>query len=73
MCKFGTSCKYHHPQQEMGSLSPVSLNFYGYPLRQVRALLPFVRFVCLYVIVRVRGHALIRLYMSRGKRSALII
>ncbi|XP_058000976.1 zinc finger CCCH domain-containing protein 34 isoform X2 [Hevea brasiliensis] len=34
MCKFGASCKYHHPKQGGGSVSPVSLNYYGYPLRQ---------------------------------------
>lgn len=34
-CKFGTSCKYHHPKQGGGSVIPVSLNYYGYPLRPV--------------------------------------
>ncbi|XP_057771996.1 zinc finger CCCH domain-containing protein 34 isoform X1 [Salvia miltiorrhiza] len=33
MCKFGGSCKYHHPKQGVGSSAPVALNFYGYPLR----------------------------------------
>ncbi|XP_022741067.1 zinc finger CCCH domain-containing protein 58-like isoform X2 [Durio zibethinus] len=32
-CKFGASCKYHHPKQGGGSVSPMSLNYYGYPLR----------------------------------------
>ncbi|XVE65650.1 hypothetical protein DITRI_Ditri08aG0017000 [Diplodiscus trichospermus] len=32
-CKFGASCKYHHPKQGGGSFSPVPLNYYGYPLR----------------------------------------
>lgn len=35
MCKFGASCKYHHPKHGAGSSSPITLNFYGYPLRQV--------------------------------------
>lgn len=34
-CKFGASCKYHHPKQGGGSVSPVHLNYYGYPLRPV--------------------------------------
>lgn len=34
-CKFGASCKFHHPRQGGGSISSVSLNYYGYPLRQV--------------------------------------
>ncbi|XP_073028768.1 zinc finger CCCH domain-containing protein 32-like isoform X2 [Primulina eburnea] len=33
MCKFGASCKYHHPNHGVGSSGPVTLNFYGYPLR----------------------------------------
>ncbi|KAF5736961.1 zinc finger CCCH domain-containing protein 34-like [Tripterygium wilfordii] len=32
-CKFGASCKYHHPRQGAGAVSPVSLNYYGYPMR----------------------------------------
>lgn len=35
-CKFGVSCKFHHPKQGIGSAVPVALNFYGYPLRPVR-------------------------------------
>lgn len=31
MCKFGSSCKYHHPRQ--GGASHVSVNYLGYPLR----------------------------------------
>lgn len=34
-CKFGVSCKYHHPKQGGGSVSSVLLNYYGYPLRPV--------------------------------------
>lgn len=35
-CKFGASCKYHHPKQTGATdASPVSLNYYGYPLRPV--------------------------------------
>ncbi|KAK6117356.1 hypothetical protein DH2020_048874 [Rehmannia glutinosa] len=33
MCKFGASCKYHHPKHGIGSSAPVTLNIYGYPLR----------------------------------------
>ncbi|RDY14286.1 Zinc finger CCCH domain-containing protein 58, partial [Mucuna pruriens] len=32
-CKFGLSCKYHHPRQAGGTATPVALNYYGYPLR----------------------------------------
>ncbi|GFZ21831.1 zinc finger C-x8-C-x5-C-x3-H type family protein [Actinidia rufa] len=32
-CKFGASCKYHHPRQGGGSAIPVALNYSGYPLR----------------------------------------
>ncbi|KAG9143100.1 hypothetical protein Leryth_006360 [Lithospermum erythrorhizon] len=32
-CKFGVSCKYHHPKHGGGSAAPVNLNIYGYPLR----------------------------------------
>lgn len=34
-CKFGSSCKYHHPRLAGGAATPVSLNYYGYPLRPV--------------------------------------
>lgn len=34
-CKFGASCKYHHPRQAAGSATPVPLNYYGYPMRVV--------------------------------------
>ncbi|KAK6786897.1 hypothetical protein RDI58_015422 [Solanum bulbocastanum] len=33
MCKFGASCKYHHPRHGGESPSLVILNIYGYPLR----------------------------------------
>ncbi|XP_044487228.1 zinc finger CCCH domain-containing protein 58-like isoform X2 [Mangifera indica] len=32
-CKFGSSCKYDHPRQGAGSVTHVTLNYYGYPLR----------------------------------------
>ncbi|XP_038682566.1 zinc finger CCCH domain-containing protein 32-like isoform X1 [Tripterygium wilfordii] len=32
-CKFGASCKFHHPKHAGGSMSHVPLNTYGYPLR----------------------------------------
>ncbi|KAF2314960.1 hypothetical protein GH714_037336 [Hevea brasiliensis] len=32
-CKFGASCKFHHPKHGGGSLSHVPLNTHGYPLR----------------------------------------
>ncbi|CAJ1969091.1 unnamed protein product [Sphenostylis stenocarpa] len=32
-CKFGASCKFHHPKNGGGYLSQASLNTYGYPLR----------------------------------------
>lgn len=46
-CKFGASCKYHHPRQGGGSVAPVSLNFYGFPLRQVFV---FPYFMCILSI-----------------------
>ncbi|XP_016470541.1 zinc finger CCCH domain-containing protein 32 isoform X2 [Nicotiana tabacum] len=33
MCKFGASCKYHHPRQGGGSPALMTHNIYGYPLR----------------------------------------
>ncbi|PIM98273.1 hypothetical protein CDL12_29248 [Handroanthus impetiginosus] len=36
ICKFGASCKYHHPKHGVGSSAPVTLNVCGYPLRLVR-------------------------------------
>ncbi|KAL8490664.1 hypothetical protein ACS0TY_022607 [Phlomoides rotata] len=33
MCKFGASCKYHHPKHGLGSSAAISVNVYGYPLR----------------------------------------
>jgi hypothetical protein len=41
-CKFGASCKYHHPRQAAGTTAPVSLNCYGYPLRVVCTLYHFI-------------------------------
>lgn len=38
-CKFGASCKFHHPKHSGGSMSHVPLNIYGYPLRPVWILL----------------------------------
>ncbi|KAK1356956.1 Zinc finger CCCH domain-containing protein 32 [Heracleum sosnowskyi] len=32
-CKFGATCKFHHPRNGGGSLSNVPVNVYGYPLR----------------------------------------
>ena len=34
-CKFGASCKYHHPRQRGGDSVTVSLNYMGFPLRPV--------------------------------------
>jgi len=34
-CKFGASCKFHHPKNGGGYLSQAPLNVYGYPLRPV--------------------------------------
>lgn len=40
-CKFGASCKYHHPRQGGGGgggdsvTSPISFNHMGFPLRPV--------------------------------------
>lgn len=34
-CKFGATCKFHHPRNGGGSLSNVPVNSYGYPLRPV--------------------------------------
>lgn len=48
-CKFGASCKYHHPRQGGGggSVAPVSLSYLGYPLRLVCVLISLmVLLVC---------------------------
>nr|GMD22096.1 zinc finger CCCH domain-containing protein 32-like [Ipomoea batatas] len=33
LCKFGASCRFHHPRNAGGSLSNAPLNIYGFPLR----------------------------------------
>jgi hypothetical protein len=38
-CKFGATCKYHHPREKAGSTGRVHLNVIGLPLRQVSAVL----------------------------------
>lgn len=35
-CKFGATCKFHHPRDKAGIAGRVSLNILGYPLRPVR-------------------------------------
>ncbi|MQL92530.1 hypothetical protein Taro_025153 [Colocasia esculenta] len=42
-CKFGGTCKYHHPRQG-GSGRSIHLNSYGYPLRPVWILSPHMLF-----------------------------
>lgn len=34
-CKFGATCKFHHPRDKAGIAGRVSLNILGYPLRPV--------------------------------------
>lgn len=34
-CKFGATCKYHHPREKAGSTGRVLLNVLGLPLRLV--------------------------------------
>lgn len=51
-CKFGTSCKYHHPRQGASSANPFALNIYGYPLRPVCKLFMII---ILIVVPRVYG------------------
>lgn len=34
-CKFGATCKFHHPKDKAGIAGRVSLNILGYPLRPV--------------------------------------
>jgi len=34
-CKFGVTCKFHHPRNKAGIAGRVSLNMLGYPLRSV--------------------------------------
>lgn len=36
MCKYGSTCKYHHPKDRRGA-APVSFNTLGLPMRQVCA------------------------------------
>ena len=33
-CKYGSTCKYHHPRDRNGA-GPVSFNMLGLPMRQV--------------------------------------
>lgn len=37
-CKYGSTCKYHHPRDRHGA-GPILLNILGLPMRQV--LIPF--------------------------------
>lgn len=39
-CKFGATCKFHHPRDKAGIAGRVSLNILGYPLRPVRFFSP---------------------------------
>ena len=34
-CKFGATCKFHHPRDKAGIAGRVALNILGYPLRPV--------------------------------------
>ena len=36
-CKFGATCKFHHPKDKAGIAGRVQLNILGYPLRPVCA------------------------------------
>lgn len=49
LCKFGASCKFHHPRNAGGSLSDAPLNMYGFPLRPVKIHLSFcINMLCVY-------------------------
>ena len=41
-CKFGATCKYHHPRDKAGSTGRVHLNVLGLPLRPVSGLCPIL-------------------------------
>lgn len=36
-CKFGSTCKFHHPKEKAGIAKQAQLNILGYPLRPVCA------------------------------------
>ena len=52
-CKFGPTCKFHHPREKAGIAGRVQLNTLGYPLRPVRSFLGgqlcILLFLCLSV------------------------
>ncbi|RVX20795.1 Zinc finger CCCH domain-containing protein 32 [Vitis vinifera] len=49
-CKFGASCRFHHPRNGGGSMSHVSLNIYGYPLRLVGICWHIIASICTYIL-----------------------
>jgi hypothetical protein len=53
-CKFGATCKYHHPRDQAGSTGRVQLNVLGLPLRPV-CLFNFVAVVCLGYLLQCLG------------------
>lgn len=46
-CKFGATCKFHHPRDKAGIAGRVALNILGYPLRPVRV---YSSLTCVWLI-----------------------
>lgn len=68
MCKFGGSCKYHHPKQGVGSSSPIALNFYGYPLRPVCIFKSF-SFLSLVAFEKIYLSTSLTVYFLQGEKE----
>lgn len=43
-CKYGSSCRYHHPPEAITPKAPVVLNLHGLPMRPVRTILSSAAF-----------------------------
>lgn len=48
-CKFGSSCRYHHPRELIVPKTEVALSPFGLPLRPVSAFLKLLCIIMLYV------------------------
>lgn len=46
-CKFGATCKFHHPRDKAGIAGRVALNILGYPLRPVWV---YISLTCVWLI-----------------------
>lgn len=74
MCKFGASCKYHHPRQGGVSPAPVTVNVYGYPLRPVCLLFVFNQsFIWLFCFVPFRVFSFLSFGLTHWKSFSMIV